>query len=243
MARGLDPREFVLFAYGGAGPMHATQVAAELDIPQVVVPPAPGNFSALGLIMSDVRHDLVQSRFVRLSALDVPGYEETFASLEREARQRLHEEGFHDERILITRSADMRYVGQWFELNVAMPEKPGSMEEIDRIFRRAHLERFGVDMERPTEFIHFRLAAHGLVSKPRLPEARAGGRLTELTRRLARFEGKRLEVPVYERSAIPVGVEFSGPAIIVEFGATTILSPGYNGRVAPNGALLLTRST
>jgi len=243
VARGLDPREFVLFAYGGAGPMHATQVATELGIPQVVIPPAPGNFSALGLIMSDVRHDLVQSRFVRLSALDVRGYEETFASLEREARQRLHEEGFHDERILITRSADMRYVGQWFELNVAMPEKPGSMEEIDRIFRRAHLERFGVDMERPTEFIHFRLAAHGLVSKPRLPEARAGGRLTELTRRLARFEGKRLEVPVYDRSAIPVGVEFPGPAIVVEFGATTVLSPGYNGRVASSGSLALTRGT
>jgi N-methylhydantoinase A len=241
VARGLDPRDFVLFAYGGAGPMHATQVAVELGIPRVVVPLAPGNFSALGLIMSDVRHDLVQSRFVRLSTLDVDGYEETFASLEREARARLHEEGFPDERILITRSADMRYVGQWFELNVSVPVKPGSMDEVDGIFRRAHLERYQVDMDRPTEFVHFRLAAHGLVAKPMLPRVGAGGTLTELTRRLVRFEGKRLEVPVYERSAIPMGVEFPGPAIIVEFGATTVLSPGYSGRAAPNGALVLTR--
>lgn len=241
VARGLDPRDFVLLAYGGAGPMHATQVAAELGIPRVVVPPAPGNFSALGLIMSDVRHDLVQSRFVRLSNLGRDEYEEIFARLEVEARHRLREEGFPDERIVITRTADMRYAGQWFELNVPVPGKPESMEEIDRIFRKAHLERYGVDMDRPTEFVHFRLAAQGVVSKPTISLGGAGGTLSALTHRLVRFEGKRLEVPVYERAAIPTDAEFAGPAIVLEFGATTVISPGYNCRMDPRGALVLTR--
>src|ERR1019366_745928 len=113
VARGLDPRDFVLFAYGGAGPMHATEVADELGITRVVIPPAPGNFSALGLLMSDARHDLVQSRLVGALDLDTDTYESIFAQLEIEGRRRLNVEGFDDARINTTRSADMRYRGQW----------------------------------------------------------------------------------------------------------------------------------
>jgi N-methylhydantoinase A len=240
VARGLDPREFVLVAYGGAGPMHATQVAAELNIPRVVIPPAPGNFSALGLLMSDVRHDLVQSRFVRLAELDLADYRATFAALEAAGRDRLRQEGFREGAIRVTRSVDMRYVGQWFELNVPAPADPVSMDEIDRLFRTAHRERYRVDMERPTEFVHFRLAAHGLVAKPRWPQAPTGA-CSAATRGRVRFGGKWLEVPVYERAALPVGTEFGGPAIVVEFGATTVVSPGYAGAVHPTGALLLTQ--
>jgi N-methylhydantoinase A len=240
VARGLDPREFVLVAYGGAGPMHATQVAAELNIPRVVIPPAPGNFSALGLLMSDVRHDLVQSRFVRLADLDLQGYRATFAALEEEGRERLHREGFGGGQLRFSRSVDMRYVGQWFELNVPVPAEPASMDEIDRLFRATHLERYRVDMERPTEFVHFRLAAHGLVTKPPWPQAPPGG-LSGAARRRVRFDGKWLEVPVYERATLAVGTEFRGPAIVVEFGATTVVSPGYSGSVHPTGALILAR--
>ena len=241
VARGLDPREFVLIAYGGAGPMHATQVADELSIPRVVIPPAPGNFSALGLIMSDVRHDLVQSRFVRLANLDLETYTGIFAGLEEEARARLAQEGFTGDQVRISCSSDMRYLGQWFELNVPVPSRPGSMDEIDRIFRAAHLERYRVDMDRPTEFVHFRLAAHGLVAKPRLPGIASGGRLAALGRRSVRFGGKWREVPVYDRAALPAGVEFAGPALVLEFGATTVISPGYSGAAHPSGALVLTR--
>jgi N-methylhydantoinase A len=241
VARGLDPREFVLLAYGGAGPMHATQVADELSIPRVVIPPAPGNFSALGLIMSDVRHDLVQSRFVRLADLDPATYAGIFAALEEEARARLRHEGFADGQVRVTCSADMRYVGQWFELNVPVPPRPASMDEIDRIFRAAHEERYRVDMDRPTEFVHFRLAAHGLVAKPTLPGVAPGGRLAALARRSVRFDGKWLEVPVYDRAALPADVGFAGPALVLEFGATTVISPGYSGAVHRTGALVLTR--
>jgi N-methylhydantoinase A len=240
VARGLDPREFVLIAYGGAGPMHATQVAAELNIPRVVIPPAPGNFSALGLIMSDVRHDLVQSRFVRLTDLDPAGYAAIFADLEAEARERLRREGFSGDQVRISCSADMRYVGQWFELNVPVPRTVGVMAEVDQIFRTAHLERYRVDMDRPTEFVHFRLAAHGIVAKPQLPGVGPGGRVAPLGRRPVRFDGKWLDVPVYDRATLPAEGEFAGPALILEFGATTVVSPGYAGAVHLSGALVLT---
>lgn len=241
VARGLDPREFVLIAYGGAGPMHAIQVATELSIPRVVIPPAPGNFSALGLIMSDVRHDLVQSRFVRLADLDPAGYAAIFAGLEAEARERLRREGFTDDRVRITCSVDMRYVGQWFELNVPVPSNPASMDEIDHIFRTAHLERYRVDMDRPTEFVHFRLAAHGLVPKPEMPGVSTGGRVEALARRPVRFDGKWVDVPVYDRATLPAESQFAGPAIVLEYGATTVIWPGYSGAVHGSGALVLTR--
>ncbi len=242
VARGLDPRDFVLFAYGGAGPMHATEVADELGITRVVIPPAPGNFSALGLLMSDARHDLVQSRLVGALDLDTDTYESIFAQLEIEGRRRLNVEGFDDARINTTRSADMRYRGQWFELNVPVPTRPGDMTEIDRLFRAAHLDRFRVDMERPVEFVNFRLAIRGHMDKPAVVFRRPSHKgNTKPSMRAVTMGGKRLSVPVHDRDDLVPGTSISGPAIVDEAGATIVITSNWAGTVHATGALRLER--
>jgi N-methylhydantoinase A len=241
VARGLDPRDFALVAFGGAGPMHASELARELEIGQVIVPPIPGNFSALGLVMSDVRHDLVQSNATRLDALDVAGYEHVFGDLEERARARLNSEGFADERIAISRSCDMRFVGQWFDLNIPVPSGPESMDAIDRVFRNAHLERYQVDMDRPVEFVNFRVSARGLVDKPDLASGQNGGG-DSAPRALRRvyIDGEFRELPVFERSALSAGATVPGPAAVEEFGSTTIVASGFTCRADDVGALVLT---
>lgn len=238
VARGLDPREFVLFAYGGAGPMHATEVAVELDIPKVVIPPAPGNFSALGLIMSDVRHDYVVSRYAPVKSLTTDEYEGLFVGMEEAASSQLQREGFTTDEIVFSRSADLRYRGQWFELNVPMPDRPGSLDEIDALFRRTHLDRFQVDMDRPTEFVNLRVAAQGLVAKPSI-SIRAGLAPPSSHTREVVFDGQIMAARVLDRFELPSGFEFVGPAIVEEPGATTVVSPGFRVVVHESGALFL----
>ena len=241
VARGLDPRDFALFAFGGAGPMHASELARELEIGQVIVPPIPGNFSALGLVMSDVRHDFVQSKPVALSALDVDGYEEVFGTLEARAREHLRAEGFADDAISTTRTADMRFAGQWFELGVPVPSAPESLDEVERLFRAAHLERYQVDMDRPVEFVNFRVSGRGRVHKPELVRARDGGREADpSSHREVYIDGELRELPVYERAALATGATISGPAVVEEFGSTTVVAPGFSCRAHELGALVLT---
>jgi N-methylhydantoinase A len=243
VARGHDPREFALFAYGGMGPMHATEVARQLDIGEVIVPPLPGSFSALGLIMSEARHDFVQTRFVRTLDLELDEYEEMFGALERHAVQQLRDEGFADDEIRLARSADLRYVGQWFELNVSLPAELSALEEVDRAFRAMHEERFGVDMPRPTEFVNFRLAAYGAVEQPALSaDATAEAEIdtTPVEHELV-LDGEPVTVPLYRRERLPVGHEFRGPALIQEYGSTTLVSPGFSGVIDPSGCLVLQR--
>jgi N-methylhydantoinase A len=243
VARGHDPREFALFAYGGMGPMHATEVARQLDMGEVIVPPMPGSFSALGLILSEARHDFVQTRFVRVLDLEPDEYEEMFRELERGAVQQLRDEGFGDDRIRIARSADLRYVGQWFELNVSLPPDLGALEDVDRAFRAMHEERFGVDMPRPTEFVNFRVAAYGAVDKPALSAgaiADAEMDTAPVEHRLL-LDGTAVTVPLYQRERLPVGYELAGPALIQEYGSTTLVSADYRGSIDPTGCLVLRR--
>ena len=240
VARGLDPRDFTMVAYGGAGPMHATELARELDIAQVIVPPIPGNFSALGLVMSDVRHDFVQSRPVRVDVLGVEDYKQIFDDLEKQARVRLRSEGFSEDRIRVGFSADMRFSGQWFELNLAVPRNPASMDDIDRRFREAHLERYRVDMDRPTELVNFRVAALGLVEKPSLGAVPVSSTSTRIALREVYFDGELREVPVFDRASLPLGAEIEGPAVIEEFGSTTVVASGFTSRLAKTGALVMT---
>jgi N-methylhydantoinase A len=241
VARGLDPREFALFAYGGMGPMHATEVAVQLEMPLVIIPPMPGSFSALGLIMSEARHDFVQTRFVRTLDLDVEDCEDMFRTLEREAVQQLRKEGFRDDQIRLTRTADLRYAGQWFELNLSLPPRITAMDEVDRAFRVAHGQRFGVDMPRPTEFVNFRAAAYGVIEKPTLSGAAIVPSTQESTpvEHELILDRERVAVPIYQRESLAVGFEFDGPALIQEYGSTTLASPGYSGLIDATGSVIL----
>jgi N-methylhydantoinase A len=243
IAKGHDPRDFTLLAYGGAGPMHAALVAEELEIPRVLVPTAPGNFSAFGSLISDLRRDYVRTRLTRTQSAQFADVEAAFGELEREARSQLATEGIAADRISTIRMLGMRYVGQSWELIVRMPEVAASMSDVEEAFRRAHERRYGHSGPGAIEIVNFRLTAVGAVPKPTLPRWTVGGTV-DGARRLVRrlhFGGDWVESPVYRRSALPLGARFAGPAIVEEMGATTVVPPGWSGRVGELGELVLER--
>jgi len=166
IARGHDPREFVLVAYGGAGPMHAAFIAEELEMARVMVPPAPGNFSAFGSLISDVRRDYVRTRLTPTRDADLADVERTFADLEHEARGQLAAEGIAPQRVSMVRALGMRYVGQSWELLVRVPAGADSMATLERAFHDAHERRYGHATAGASEIVNFRLTAIGAVPKP-----------------------------------------------------------------------------
>jgi N-methylhydantoinase A len=243
IAKGHDPRDFTLVAYGGAGPMHAALVAEELEIPRVIVPTAPGNFSAFGSLISDLRRDFVRTRLTRTQAADFADVEAAFRELEREAREELSAEGIPRDRIACVRMLGMRYVGQSWELIVRAPEAAATMADVEEAFRRAHERRYGHAGPGATEIVNFRLTAVGAVAKPALPRWTAAGPLAEARRvvRPVHFGDGWLDSPAYRRDALPLGAAFAGPAVVEEMGATTVVPPGWGGRVGELGELWLER--
>ena len=238
VARGVDPRDFALFAFGGAGPMHAVEVARTLSMSTVLVPPAPGLFSAYGLLTSDVRFDLVRSRFVQVREMTAEEYTDIYADLEKDALERLVADGFAPDRIVFERSADLRYKGQWFELNIRMPAgHEVDLVKIDSDFRKAHTERYQVDMNRPTEFVNFRVAAIGVTDKAQVRAAFDPESAFPAERRSLIFDGRPWDTPVHHRGSLPSGWTVNGPAVIEEPGATTILPLGSAAEVLDSGCL------
>src|SRR5688500_16247732 len=185
VARGYDPRDFALMAFGGAGPMHAAFIAEELEISRVVVPLRPGNFCAFGALISDIRHDYLRTHRVELSSADPGELERAFAAIEAEAREAMVAEGMPRERIAMRRSAGMRYLGQSWDLVVRIPGEISSLKELEDLFHLAHEKRYGYRSADPVEIVSLRVAAIGEVAKPTLPEWSQGGSL-EAARRETR---------------------------------------------------------
>jgi N-methylhydantoinase A len=241
IARGHDPREFTLVAFGGAGPMHAALIAEELAIPRVLVPQHPGNFSALGLLVSDVKHDDARTR-VGLLRVQAGAIDAAFAEMEAAAVDRLTAEGFGASARQIDRALDLRYLGQAFELTVPIARGPLDFAAIAAEFHRSHLATYGhADPAGDVELVNVRIAARGVVEKPS-PQRHAGqgGGLLSGARN-AWFGGRQLSVSVYEREALGPGATIRGPAIVDEFGSTTIVPPGWSARLDELGDLLLER--
>jgi N-methylhydantoinase A len=226
--RGLDPREFALVAFGGAGGMHACALADELGMRTLVVPKAAGVLSALGLAISDVRRDYVEAL---LGALDPARLEGAFAELEARAREDLEDPQ-------LARAADLRYHGQSFELTVDADE----LQSLAARFHAAHERRYGYRMEEePVELVNVRVTATLAVEKPALKEAPTeddgrGGR------RRASFEGDWTEVDVFDRGRMGAGAEVVGPAIVEFAEATCVVERGWAGRVDEAGSLVLERT-
>jgi N-methylhydantoinase A len=243
MAKGHDPRDFALVAYGGAGPLHAAFIADELEMPRVIVPPAPGNFSAFGALISDLRRDYVRTRLVHTRQGSFTEVRAIFADLEHEARAELAAEGIFPEAITMVRTLGMRYVGQSWELLVRAPEDADSMTGLEAAFRRAHERRYGHAHDGPAEIVNFRLAATGAVPKPVLGRWTETGPLAraQRTERIVHFTGEAIGVPVYARPRLPGGVPLPGPAIVEEMGATTVVPPGWQAGVGAWGELVLQR--
>jgi N-methylhydantoinase A len=228
--RGLDPREFVLVAFGGAGGMHACALAEELDIATVLVPKASGVLSALGLAISDLRRDYVRPFGAVLDELDGEELERAFAELEAQAREDL--DGPE-----LRRRADLRYRLQSFELTVEADDRG----QLGERFHEQHRRRYGyrVDGE-PVELVSLRLVATVAVEKPELRErpAEAGA---AAARRRANFDGDWHEVEVLQRGRMGAGTKVAGPAIVEFAEATCVVRPGWAGAVDDAGTLILGR--
>jgi N-methylhydantoinase A len=243
IAKGHDPRDFVLLAYGGAGPMHAAFIAEELEMPCVIVPPAPGNFSAFGSLISDLRRDYVRTRLTPTRGAALADVEREFAALESQARADLAAEGISPERVSTVRTLGMRYVGQSWELLVRLPAGVESMAGLEAAFRQAHERRYGHASDGAAEIVNFRLTAVGGVPKPEPVRWSVTGTLAAARRieRAVCFGGEAMRVPVYTRAWLPSAVAVPGPAVIEEMGATTVVPPGWTATVGEWGELALTR--
>jgi len=226
--RGLDPREFALLAFGGAGGMHACSLAEELGMETVLVPRAGGVLSALGLAISDVRRDYVRPYLAPLAEVDAGEFEEKFEDMENIASEDL-------ERPEFTRRADLRYRGQSFELTV----EAEPLEKLEERFHAAHEQRYGYRMDdEPVELVNLRLIATVPVEKPGLDEPAAEGEAVS-ERREANFDGEWREVSVYDRERMGEGSEVEGPAIVEFKESTCVVRPGWRGGVDGVGTLVL----
>jgi N-methylhydantoinase A len=237
--RGHDPRDYTLVAFGGAGALHACELAAALEIPRVLVPCFPGALSALGILRADVTKDL--SRTVRLNIQSVAGamplLPRTFAAVEKDGLQQMRAEGFSVGAIQIQRTLDMRYAGQSYELNVPFAD------DFISAFHRAHERRYGyADRARPCEIVNIRTRFTGSTPKPALPELRAGGpspAAALVANSPVRLDQRRVVARVYDRDKLRAGNRIAGPAIVTEYSATTLIPPAWVARVDRIGNLIL----
>jgi N-methylhydantoinase A len=230
--RGHDLREFMLAAFGGAGPIHAGEIARSLSMAGVIVPLYPGVFSALGLLMSDARHDYVRSKLTPFPAATPAGIEEVFAALESQAVAELKEEGFSAGRIRLGRALDLRYAGQGYELTIPCPRLKGeeNLARIRAAFDAEHKQQFGhAAPEELVEIVSYRVRSTGVVAPVEIKRFEpSGGKLEDALRerRQVRFNGKQIECPVYRRDGLDVGLAFAGPAIVEQLDCTIVVCPG-----------------
>jgi N-methylhydantoinase A len=243
--QGLDPREFALLPFGGAGGLYAGLVAEEMGISEILVPVHPSVLSALGMLMTDVKSTRVLTRV--LAARDVDGalVAGIYGDLERGLREAMAAEGIPAENMLLERSCDMRYHGQAYEVPVPASQGAGLPDVLALVarFHAEHRRRYGqADEREPVELVNFRVTGLGLVTKARL--RRQAERCpvpapASKHHREAYFGGARgwRRCPVFERGALPAGAELSGPALVEEPGATVVLYPGHRARLDAFGNL------
>ncbi len=234
--RGHDLRDFYLLAFGGAGPLHGARMARDLGMAGMIVPLYPGVFSAIGLLMSDVKHDYIRSRMTPIGKLDANDIAAMFAQLEMQARDDLHRDGFGDKEIRIDRALDMRYAGQGYELTLSCTaDETRALADLRKKFDVEHRSRFGHSApEEPVEVVSYRVRGTGLVPPVSLPKfAPQGFGLADALRetRPARFDGNTIACQVYQRDKLDVGLTLRGPAILDQFDCTTIICAGQAARV------------
>ena len=229
LQRGRDPRDFVLFAFGGAGPLHAVALARELAIPKVLVPARPGITSALGCLVADVRHDFVRTINQGLLRMDVAEARAILAAQVAEGRRLLATEGVEVETVTIQHEADMQFAGQTHVLTVPIARTDVAREELAATFERAYCERFGVELREMRALV---MSLRTAVIGRRRPIALDGLRRRASTpgprrpRRRVWFDGRWHDTPIYRREHLPAGATLTGPAIVEQLDATTVIEPG-----------------
>jgi N-methylhydantoinase A len=243
--RGYDPREFALVAFGGAGPVHAARLAQELEIPQVIVPPIPGGFSALGLVATDLRRDYARTFYAALAAVDRRAMAAAWEAMEETARAMLHAAGVPESRWEITRAADLRYGRQAYELTVPVASGPITDATLARLgadFHARHRMTYGhANPGEPVQLVNLRVSALGKLAGLTLTRRRAAaGGPPEATSRPVYFrETGLVACDVVMRESLAPGLGREGPLVVEAADTTIVVPPGWRLRVDDRGFVLL----
>jgi N-methylhydantoinase A len=250
--RGLDAGGFALVAYGGAGPLHATAVAREIGIRKVIIPRAPGHFSAFGMLFSDLRYDFVRTWFTRLDQLNFDDFEQVYRELEKEGRDAVAGSSISTLRVTLSRALDMRYVGQEHSVTVDIPHEYFAERDragIKALFDAVHEQRYGTSApSESAEIASLRTTVSGIVEKPGLESIATGGETPPERAhggdRSAYFEaaGGFVDTPTFARNALLAGNRIIGPALIEEHASTTVVLPNDSVEVDTVGDLVITIS-
>jgi N-methylhydantoinase A len=245
--RGYDPRQFSLVVLGGAGPVHGAALAAEMGMAEVLVPEAPGVLAAFGLLAAAIEHQHARTLQARTDVADLDAVNRCLAELDTAGRGRMREEGVAADQVRVAYAADMRYVGQAYELEVpiGVPVTRERVPEILAAFHAVHERVYGyARTQQPVEFVNFRAVHTYPLPRPVVtPAARSTGTLADarLGQRRAYF-GSFMSTAIYERSRLPLGARLEGPAIVEQSDTTTVIPPGVNALVDDAGNLRLRRA-
>jgi N-methylhydantoinase A len=247
LQRGHDPREFVLAAFGGAGPLHATALADELGMPEILCPPIPGAFSALGLVGTDLKRDYVRTVYTATAKADPAAIEAAFAALQREGTAMLNRARIAPGQRRFVRAVDARYERQSYELTIPLSRPVFDAEALDEVaegFHQRHRLTYGHDNRtEPVQLVSIRLTAIGAIAPLAVREEPAPAGADPLKgRREAWFRTHgAVDAAVYDRVRMPAGLELAGPAIIESLESTILVPPAWTARMNDDGFVLLRR--
>jgi len=247
--RGIDPAAFALLSFGGSGPAQSPAVMTLMGMTTCIVPPNPGNLSAFGLLAVDWRTDHIVTKVMHEDSIDLPVMTASYAALERDAVQTLEQDGIAPSRIRLAREADVRYAGQSMEVRV--PARAGAIDapfiaDLIDAFHAAHLKTFGYNYagRQKVELVNFCVSGFGMIDRPSIPKLpRAALDLPKSASRPVYFDGKFQDTPVYERASLGAGAQLDGPAIVEEFGSTTVVFPGQHLNVDAHGILIISATS
>jgi len=239
--KGIDPREFSLVAFGGAGSMHAVWLAKELEIDEVIVPNDPGTFSAWGMLQTDIRRDLTVNFYKSFASLKKEKIQESFKKLKDEAIELLAIESVKLEDMSFNLTADMRYIGQEYYVNVEI-DKFIDLDKINQDFHETYKKQFGHSTpEGPLEFINLRLIAEGKIKKSNSLKNENISNISKISSRNITFDNTKFDTKIINRSNIELNNKINGPLVIEEETATTVIPPSYVLEKDEFGNLLITK--
>lgn len=248
--KGIDPRQYALIASGGAGPLHGVEVARQLDIPEVIVPPYPGINSAMGLLTTDLKYDAIKTALQLSTNIDFERLQNDFSEMEAQLFAQLERDGIEASAAKYHRYADARYVGQGYELRIDMPAGTINEQTLDislKQFHQLHEDEYGHSFpDNPIELVNIRLTGIGPVSKIDTPPEHQGDSLeaalikTDKTAFRMNDKLQEFSTAFYRRDKLPTNQIVNGPAIVLQTDTTTVIPPDCSFSLDSNGMLLIT---
>ncbi|MEK6247844.1 MAG: hydantoinase/oxoprolinase family protein [Planctomycetales bacterium] len=247
--KGIDPRGFALVALGGAGPLHAAEVAMQLGIPEVIIPPYPGITSAMGLLTTDLKYDEVRTQFQNSDTVDLSRLNADFVDMEKKLASNYLSDKVPKSKVSFRRFADLRYVGQGYELKTAVPAGKLTKKSIQstwEAFHKAHKREYGHAFPDSTiEIVNIRVSGLGKIPKLKRFEKPPGTSVKKALRStrqcIFRVGGKLVEIQTgfYQRDLLPVGGKLKGPAVLLQADSTTVVPPGATAKVDASGSVII----